>query len=148
MEACISLGKGGKRATQHRLIKTLIIMHSSHIFNTAPLGPPTIISDSDSFTYAEDGRPLTIHCTADPGALVAWYIENIPIDPQDNDEEEPRIIGGDLIFTRVRMRHSGWYTCAVANQFGRAEEDFLVIVGGGEMIEFHACLYTPKFCIE
>ena len=66
---------------------------------------------------------------------MAWYIENIPINPEGGspfDNEEPQIVGDDLVFNSVDiMRNSGWYTCATANQFGRAEMDFLLIVGGG-----------------
>ena len=53
----------------------------------------------------------------------AWYFNNEPIATET-------VLRGNLTLSFLQTKDGGWYTCAAANRFGRAERDFLLIVGG------------------
>ena len=71
---------------------------------------------------------VTIYCdligTLQPPA---WFLDNAPL-----SAEPPGLTIEDtgLTLSNVKVSQSGWYTCSAANQWGREEHDFLVIVGG------------------
>lgn len=55
----------------------------------------------------------------------AWYKNNIPL----SNGSGITLLNDRLEFQPVRSAHSGWYTCAASNEYGRTERDFLVIAG-------------------
>ena len=93
-------------------------------------GVPTIISNLPPILYAEVNTTLTLTCTAQ-NLSIAWYHENVPLATGGSDNTlRHRIIGTQLEIPNLDLQQAGWYTCAASNQLGRAERDFLVVVGG------------------
>lgn len=95
-------------------------------------GVPTIISNLPPVLYTEVNTTLTLTCTAQ-NVSIAWYHENVPLATGGSDNTlRHRTIGNGLEIPNLDLQQAGWYTCVASNQFGRAERDFLVVVGGEE----------------
>ena len=54
----------------------------------------------------------------------AWYFNNVPLVTGDGRTLQ----NNSIRFNRVLLKHSGWYTCAASNEYGRTERDYLVVV--------------------
>ena len=63
----------------------------------------------------------------------AWYRNNTPVSTGQGYTVTDR----ELKIEQVSFMNTGWYTCAAANEYGRTEKDYLIIVGGKAcLVEF------------
>ena len=53
----------------------------------------------------------------------AWYYNNIPISTGSGRN----LLTNKILFDPFTANHSGWYTCATSNKYGRTERDYLVL---------------------
>ena len=92
--------------------------------------PPTITSQQGSIVYHEAGSVLNLTCSAQ-NLSIAWYYENVPL--ERGSTLQYRIFDNRLEISNLGFQQAGWYTCAASNPSGRAEGDFLVVVGGEKL---------------
>lgn len=90
---------------------------------------PDLTSQNSSIVNASVGQSVVLECTA--AESIAWYFNNVPMMAGAAGES------GRLVFNSLALNDSGWYTCAAANQFGRRELDFLLVVVGECYIHCH-----------
>lgn len=89
--------------------------------------PPTVNSARDDLVFLKVGRRGSILCDiVGTRRKPAWYYNNTPLSNSPAFSIRER----ELKIANVSLSHSGWYTCAAANEYGRTERDFLVIAGG------------------
>lgn len=82
---------------------------------------------------------LNLTCSAQ-NLAIAWYHENIPLETA----ESGRIHANRLEIPDISFEQAGWYTCTTSNQSGRAEREFLVVVGGKECKYCNVIQYWKK----
>ena len=105
---------------------------AGHQLLSSHTGPPQLTTEHDDIIYALLNQQFELVCSCPLyNVSIAWYHDNIPFPTSTMPPGPlPVVYNNTLVFPPLRAQDSGWYTCAVSNEFGRDEIDFLVVVVG------------------
>ena len=98
-------------------------------------GAPLLETEHE-IIYAIKDDPLQLNCTTlGSNISIAWYYNQIPINVFSSStlflpNDPPRVVDNVLMFSKLKVSDSGWYTCAASNKYGRKEIDMLLVVEG------------------